>query len=650
MRRIQIFIFLMAVCWFIEPAGFAMSSVEDFLLPVPQKIKVVEGFFSGTTGRIEISPAIEDERLITELKKVRTFIQDIGHNWSITRKCADGEQPIMKIDIDADLTVKAQGYTLEITNNCIEVTGKDNAGVFNGLQTLRQLIRYAKHTGDLPLVFISDYPDYKNRGFMLDVSRDKVPQLTTLFQIIDHLAEWKINQLQLYTEHTFAYHNHQKVWQYYSPYTAEDIIAINKYCRDRFVELVPNQNALGHMERWLEHSDYQHLAELAEVQEDGPHHMQRRTTLNPVDPRSMDLVESMFDELLPNFSSTSVNIGGDEPWELGHGRSKQVCKEKGKGEVYISYMSKLTGYLSEKGYSPQMWADIILKYPDQLHRLPDDLTCLVWGYRSWYPFDKNSRKMHEAGVPFYVCPGTSSWQSFIGRWPNAKINLLKAAKAGKKYNAEGYLITDWGDFGHWQPFVISYPGIMYGAGLSWAVEQNETLDVTRHLANGLMNQPNAELARLVMELGSVYKLYDGDIVKYVNVFYDILRSPDGSLSTKKLEHVNAENTIEVLNKLNALLEQLANCPVYNKEQQLIIEELILAARFSRHSALMAKERLNLKDNKMSLAPDSVKNIMQEDFNWILSRFNTLWLLRNRPGGLQHSLKGFKSVLDSYNIK
>ena len=56
---------------------------------------------------------------------------------------------------------------------------------------------------------ILDYPDFPNRGFMLDVSRDKVPQLETLFWLVDLMASFKMNQLQLYMEHTFAYSDHR---------------------------------------------------------------------------------------------------------------------------------------------------------------------------------------------------------------------------------------------------------------------------------------------------------------------------------------------------------------------------------------------------------------------------------------------------------
>ena len=54
---------------------------------------------------------------------------------------------------------------------------------------------------------------------MLDISRDKVPTMPTLFALVDRLAEWKINQLQLYIEHTFAYRGHEEVWRNADPMT-----------------------------------------------------------------------------------------------------------------------------------------------------------------------------------------------------------------------------------------------------------------------------------------------------------------------------------------------------------------------------------------------------------------------------------------------
>lgn len=71
---------------------------------------------------------------------------------------------------------------------------------------------------------------------MLDISRNKVPKMKTLYRLLDRLAEWKINQFQLYMEHTFAYSDHREVWADASPMTAEEIRDLDAYCRERFIE------------------------------------------------------------------------------------------------------------------------------------------------------------------------------------------------------------------------------------------------------------------------------------------------------------------------------------------------------------------------------------------------------------------------------
>src|SRR3989304_4735960 len=115
-----------------------------------------------------------------------------------------------------------------------------------------------------PECHIADWPDFTHRGVLLDVSRDKVPTMETLFDLVDLLASWKINQVQLYMEHTFAYRGHEVVWQHASPLTGDEIEALDTFCGNRYVGLVPNQNSLGHMHRWLIHEPYRRLAECPE--------------------------------------------------------------------------------------------------------------------------------------------------------------------------------------------------------------------------------------------------------------------------------------------------------------------------------------------------------------------------------------------------
>ena len=98
-------------------------------------------------------------------------------------------------------------------------------------------------------------------GFMLDVSRGRVPTMPALFRLADRLRLLGFAQLQLYVEHTFAFPGHEDAWRGASPLTAEEIRALDTHCRARGVELVPNLNSFGHVERWLKHEKYKPLAE-----------------------------------------------------------------------------------------------------------------------------------------------------------------------------------------------------------------------------------------------------------------------------------------------------------------------------------------------------------------------------------------------------
>ena len=105
----------------------------------------------------------------------------------------------------------------------------------------------------------------------------RCPTTDSLKALIDRLASLKINQVQLYSEHTFAYAHHGVVHGQASPLDAEEITELDAFCRARHVELVPNQNCLGHMNRWLAHEPYRHAGHRARrVHRPLRHHAARR--------------------------------------------------------------------------------------------------------------------------------------------------------------------------------------------------------------------------------------------------------------------------------------------------------------------------------------------------------------------------------------
>ncbi len=222
------------------------------------------------------------------------------------------------------------------------------------------------------------------------------------------------------------------------------------------------------------------------------------------DPDSLELVRSLFDELLPHFGSQQINVGCDETVDLGNGRSKELVEKLGRGRVYLNFLLKIYREVKARSRTMQFWGDIIVKYPDLVAELPRDLIALEWGYEADHPFDEHGAIFAQSGIPFYVCPGTCTWVTIAGRTENAMDNLLNAAENGLKHGAIGYLNTDWGDLGHWQTLPVSYTGFAYGAGLSWCVEANRELDVPAGLSLFAYQDEAGQMGQLAVELGDVH--------------------------------------------------------------------------------------------------------------------------------------------------
>lgn len=353
---------------------------------------------------------------------------------------------------------------------------------------------------------------FETRGYMLDISRDRVPTMKTLREIVDLLARCRYNQFQLYTEHTFAYSAHPEVWEEADPMTAAEIRKLDAYCQMQGIELVANQNSFGHMERWLTHEKYNHLAKFPNGGAMTPWGTIKKfpTTLDPGNPGSLELIDGLFEELLPNFTSKLVNVGCDETFEISD------------PEEYLDFFLKVVDCAKRRGRRVMFWGDIVLRHPELIERLPKDLIALDWGYEANHPFEKEAAQFKAAGLDFYVCPGTSSWRSLGGRVENMRENLEAAERAGRINGAKGYLVTDWGDEGHWQPLAASLPGIIMGGAFAVSGAKAAKIDLEREL-DAVMEAP---LGGLLLKLGTLY-LMGGAIRANASEFFNILINDHG---------------------------------------------------------------------------------------------------------------------------
>ncbi|MEM7349961.1 MAG: family 20 glycosylhydrolase [Acidobacteriota bacterium] len=629
-----------------------MNDAMHLLLPRPHEAVL------GTGGlRLPDRPilSLATPQAEPAARRLKAALGEFGLHPTATRS----EQPSIVDDRGANGLIRleitdsgiAESYSLAIEGEGIRLRGADPAGLSHGVSTLVQWLRIhspSTAAGErvVPALRVEDRPDFRHRGVLLDISRNKVPSLETLRRLIDGLAGWKINQLQLYMEHTFAYPDHRAVWQGASPLSGADVRELDTYCRVRGIELVPNQNSFGHFHRWLVHEPYRRLAENPEGIEH-PFSFEREPfSLCPTDPGSVELLADLYDQLLPNFSSPLFNVGLDETFDLGQGRSAEACAERGKGKVYLEFLRRVHALVSERGRRMQFWGDVILQHPELLDQLPNDAIALEWGYDAGHPFAEDTHKFRASGLDYYVCPGTSSWNSFAGRTRNAIANLAEAAIQGQANGAKGYLITDWGDNGHLQPLPVSYPGLAAGAAFAWNTadaRDPRAWPLDQLLDLHAFRDEAGVMGRLTTRLGDVYReinpeCANGSALFFLLVFaYKARQERRGEgLSVATLER-SRESIDEAIAPLAASRMQGDDAATIRDEMEWVADTLRYACDLG---TAWVEEG---EDRPLDALPEPQRRPLARRMSGLIARHREIWLARNRPGGLDDSAAHLKRL-------
>ncbi|KAH3768048.1 family 20 glycosylhydrolase [Pelomyxa schiedti] len=540
-----------------------------------------------------------------------------------------------------------QGYVMMIkTGKDVSLISRTDSGLFYGLLTLLQIIHVCRLYPHLfiPPICVMDFPSLATRGLLLDISRDKVPKLETLQQLVELLASFKMNQLQLYTEHTFAYAGHNIVWESSGAMTPEEIDILDKTCWENYIELVPNQQSLAHMHRWVTKPGYTDLRESLSA---CASHTQifdfagnAGYSLCPINERVLTLLSDLYSQLIPHFQHTSqINVNLDEPFDLGVGKSREFLRSvnKSNAQMYMEYLNKIHRLLQQtRPMRIQLWADFLLSHPSEIPLVPKDSLALIWGYEEGFPFSEKCKQLG-SGIPFYVCPSTCTWNSFCGRTRNSICNISEAILAGVEHGASGMLLTDWGDNGHMQPLSSSYLGYATGAAFSWNSESAshpETLDLRKLLNSLVFRDLNCVMGDIVYNLGNCYNLIQPTFPGCTVLFRAIVFNSVFPTICKRLKIPEVEAS---LREIEAQESRIGSLSMAAPDTLIIVQEytwIIHILKFSCHFATaLIKESVN-DVRKLST---SSKQFLLPILIDCVREFEAVWLLRNKPEGLCDSV-------------
>lgn len=449
-----------------------------YLLPKPREIKLQEGsFITDHNACIVVDTQIDNSESVPA-SVIRQCIEKWG---GIALAIIKGTPKTGDIYLTLTPEYGSQEYRLTIGEEGIIIKGGGCTGVMYGVQTLCQIIEQCGCV--LPYLEISDSPAFLHRGYYLDQTRGRVLKLEKLKRIVDLLVRYKINEFQLYIEHTYLFHGFSEMWRDETPLTAQEIMELDTYCKERYIELIPSLSSFGHLYDLLSTKSYSDLCELPGSEKQPFSYLDRMLhhTINVSDDRALSLIKERILEYMALFSSDKFNICADETFDLGKGRSKFLADERGVHRIYIDFVKSLCEFLAENGKIPMFWGDIICAEPELIRELPKETICLTWGYSPDQSED-DCRKMAQTGAVQYCCPGVSGWNQWMNQLESSYLNITKMCSYAEKYGALGILNTDWGDFGHINHPDHSIPGMIYGAAFSWSREEIPFEEINRQIS------------------------------------------------------------------------------------------------------------------------------------------------------------------------
>ncbi len=496
-----------------------------------------------------------------------------------------------------EIGTEGDGYELTL-NEDISIVADGPAGAFYAIQTLRQILSQK----DVPNLYIKDAPDFAYRGFYHDVTRGKIPTMETMKKLIDDMAYYKLNVLQLYVEHTYEFEEYKDIIEKTGYLTAADLKELDAYCAERFISFEPSLSTFGHLFELLNQEKYAHLrVNKGELDKHAWHHRMAHHTIDPLHPESIEIVKSLIDQYAPNFTTDVFNICCDETFDL-----KNYGEGYDTGRLYIDFVKQIIAHLKGMGKKIMMWSDVLLEHPEFIEELPKDTTILTWQYNVAAKEEKVI-KFAEMGLPQIVCPGTTTWSRLCENPGIARRNIEKMAKYGKRHGALGVLNTNWGDYANPCSLELSMYGMIWGAEKSWSVDT--PADENFEAAINELCYHNDHFVELLYELNALHALIGW------NAF---TLSYHQSLTAQPITHrgVTAYNMPAVQDGYMALRKKLEKEP-----PSPFIEEMMVAAE-----GLCVMSDLTAKLIGYDIDP------ITDTKAW-LSKYSELWLKKNQPNEL-----------------
>ena len=507
---------LLLVINFFLPA----TARAEVILPRPQRIQRGEGrlLLKSLSIRFAMNPADEDRFAAQQLsgflsgklgRLVPVVEADEGGKSILLHRT--GSTDPLPLPDEHPGPESREAYSLKVTSEGAEIRSRSSAGLFWGVQTIRQLAEGDGERAFLPEVEIADWPALVYRGIMVDMSHGPLFTEEEVKRQLDFLASWKGNQYYFYSEASIELEKYPLL-NPQGRFNQDQVRRIIAYGRERHVDVIPCLELYGHLHDLFRVERYAGLAAL-------PHGGE----FNPLNPHVLEILADWSNELAGLFPSPFVHIGFDETWQI-----ERAAQKEGSGatpaKLFVQQLKAVAGLFERHGKRVMAWGDIIKKYPEIFPELPPGLIDVAWEYEPTANYGEWLDPLSARNIPHLIATAVSNWREVVPDFEYTFDNIDRFLSAAKKSKALGHMNTVWTDSSQ-NLIRQAWPAIAYGAIADWQSgpidrvrffqdysELTAPPEVAEELGKGLVSFSRAELTlQKALEQATIHAFWDNPL-------------------------------------------------------------------------------------------------------------------------------------------
>ena len=361
---------------------------------------------------------------------------------------SDDGQQVQILHTGQDLTIKK-------TPDQIHISFAEPAHFYRGVTLL------LNHWDDSEY-YLQEKTNFKQIGPMVDTSRNAVPTVKKIKEILETCSTMGLNQLMLYMEDTYEIPEYPYFGYLRGRYTFTELKEIDDYGFDLGIEVIPSIQVLGHLKNPLKWNFSREIRDTEDI-------------LLVDEPQTYTFLEKAIQAASKPFRTKKIHIGMDEAHTLGLGRYLQKNGFDNRFDIMNRHLAKVLEITDALQLEVEMWSDMYFRlgsktgdYYDPDFEIPAEVVksipnvkMVYWDYyhhkESEYENLLTSHKLLEKPIVF--AGGIWTWNGFAPNYGKSIISTNAALAACKKHGIESIYATLWGDDGAEAPFDTALLGL-----------------------------------------------------------------------------------------------------------------------------------------------------------------------------------------------